>query len=105
MHKTILDTDILSDLLRGRNLNAVRRVEAYLIEHGHLTISVITAFEVVRGRHQARQFERAAQFPRRVFPRDVNLEVRDGGPMFHGLVVTEELPKQSQTALAPSPVC
>ena len=31
-------------------------------EHGRLTISVITAFEVVRGRHQAQQFERATQF-------------------------------------------
>jgi tRNA(fMet)-specific endonuclease VapC len=62
MHKTILDTDILSDFLRGRNLNVVRRVDAYLREHGHLTVSVVTAFEIIRGRHQAQQFERAAQF-------------------------------------------
>jgi predicted nucleic acid-binding protein len=40
----------------------VRRVEAYLREHGRITISVITAFEIVRGRHQAQQVERAAQF-------------------------------------------
>ena len=62
MHKTILDTDILSDFLRGKNTNVVRHAEAYLREHGRLTISVITAFEIVRGRHQAQQFERAAQF-------------------------------------------
>jgi len=62
MQKTILDTDILSDFLRGKNVNVVARVEAYLREHGHLTISVITAFEIVRGRHQAQQFERAVQF-------------------------------------------
>ena len=37
-------------------------MEAYLGEYGHLTISVITAFEIIRGRHQAQQFERAAQF-------------------------------------------
>ncbi len=53
MHKTILDTDILSDFLRGKNTNVVRHAEAYLREHGRLTISVITAFEIVRGRHQA----------------------------------------------------
>lgn len=62
MQKTILDTDILSDFLRGKNLNVVRHVETYLSEYGHLTISVITAFEIIRGRHQAQQFERAAQF-------------------------------------------
>jgi tRNA(fMet)-specific endonuclease VapC len=62
MRKTILDTDILSDFLRGKNVDVARRVEAYLREHGRLTISVITAFEIVRGRHQAQQFERAAQF-------------------------------------------
>ena len=62
MHKTILDTDILSEFLRGKNLIVARRVETYLGEHGHLTMSVITAFEIIRGRHQAQQFERAAQF-------------------------------------------
>jgi predicted nucleic acid-binding protein len=62
MEKTLLDTDILSDFLRGRNVNVVRSAEAYLREHGRLTISVVTVFEIVRGRHQAQQFDRAIQF-------------------------------------------
>jgi len=62
MQKTLLDTDILSDFLRGKNVNVVRHVEAYLREYGRLTISVVTVFEIVRGRHQAQQFDRAAQF-------------------------------------------
>jgi tRNA(fMet)-specific endonuclease VapC len=62
MHKTILDTDILSDYLRGKNVSVVRRAQAYLQEHGRITISAITALEVIRGRYQAQQFDRAAQF-------------------------------------------
>jgi tRNA(fMet)-specific endonuclease VapC len=40
----------------------LRRAEAYINEHGHLALSVVTVFEVVRGRHQAQQVDRAAQF-------------------------------------------
>lgn len=62
MQKTLLDTDILSDFLRGKDVNVVRHAEAYLREYGRLTISVVTVFEIVRGRHQAQQFDRSTQF-------------------------------------------
>ena len=62
MNRTLLDTDILSDFLRGQNGNVLRRVEAYLHEFSRLTLSAVTIFEVVRGRHQAQQLDRAAQF-------------------------------------------
>ena len=58
MQKTLLDTDILSDFLRGKNLNVVRRAEAYLGEYGHFTVSVVTVFEIVRGRYQAHGLRR-----------------------------------------------
>jgi tRNA(fMet)-specific endonuclease VapC len=62
MNRALVDTDILSELLRGKSPTVHRRAEAYLAEHERLTISVVTVFEVVRGRHQAAQPERAAEF-------------------------------------------
>jgi len=62
MNRTLLDTDILSDFLRGQNGNVLRRAQAYLSEHSRLTLSAVTVFEVVRGRHQAQQIDRATQF-------------------------------------------
>jgi hypothetical protein len=35
MNRTLLDTDILSDFLRGQNGNVLRRAQAYINEHGH----------------------------------------------------------------------
>ena len=62
MNRTLLDTDILSDFLRGQNGNVLRRAQAYISEHARLTLSAVTVFEVVRGRNQAQQIDRAAQF-------------------------------------------
>jgi tRNA(fMet)-specific endonuclease VapC len=62
MPKTLVDTDILSEYLRGRNARVARRAEAYLREYGRFSLSVLTVFEIVRGRHQANQLDRATQF-------------------------------------------
>lgn len=62
MDKCLVDTDILSEFLRGKNAQVQDRAREYLREHGRLTISAVTVFEVVRGRHQAKQAERATQF-------------------------------------------
>jgi predicted nucleic acid-binding protein len=48
MNRVLLDTDILSDFLRGHNGNVIRRAQAYMGEHGRLTLSAVTVFEVVR---------------------------------------------------------
>ena len=48
--------------MRGQNGNVLRRAQTHVGEPGRLTLSVVTVFEVVRGRHQAQQMERAAQF-------------------------------------------
>ena len=55
MDKCIVDTDILSEYLRGKNADVQDRAREYLEEHGRFTMSVVTMFEVVRGRHQANQ--------------------------------------------------
>jgi tRNA(fMet)-specific endonuclease VapC len=62
MEKSLVDTDILSEYLRGKNVQVRDRAREYIAEHGRLAISVVTVFEVVRGRHQASQIARAARF-------------------------------------------
>ncbi len=62
MTRTLVDTDILSDFLRGKNVHVVDRANAYLRDQGRFTISVVTVFEIVRGRHQANQLDRALKF-------------------------------------------
>src|SRR5437762_12193178 len=49
MAKALLDTDILSEVLRGKNEAVRRRAETYLSQHGQLTISVLAVVEVVKG--------------------------------------------------------
>ena len=44
----LLDTDILSALMR-RNEDVVEKASAYLAEHGALTLSIITRYEILRG--------------------------------------------------------
>jgi tRNA(fMet)-specific endonuclease VapC len=49
MDACLLDTDILSDVLRGRNQDVTDAADAYLSVHGQFAISAFTQFEVVRG--------------------------------------------------------
>jgi tRNA(fMet)-specific endonuclease VapC len=45
----LLDTDILSEILRGRDLDVTDAADAYLKVHDQFAISAFTRFEVVRG--------------------------------------------------------
>jgi predicted nucleic acid-binding protein len=47
MNRTLLDTDILSDFLRGKSPNVLRTAQAYLAEHHRLTLSALTVFEAM----------------------------------------------------------
>lgn len=49
MNRTLLDTDILSEILKRRDANVAAKAVAYLAEHGRLTLSSISLLEVVRG--------------------------------------------------------
>jgi tRNA(fMet)-specific endonuclease VapC len=62
MDKVLVDTDILSDFLRGKNAVVRDRARAYLADRRQLTLSVVTVFEIVRGRHHAGQVQHAATF-------------------------------------------
>jgi len=48
MKAAILDTDILSEFLRG-NPNVIAKVEEYLKEYGFINLSIITYYEILNG--------------------------------------------------------
>lgn len=45
----LLDTDLLSEVLKQRNVNVGRHARQYLRSHGQFTLSAVTRFEIVRG--------------------------------------------------------
>jgi len=49
MDAAIIDTDILSEVLKRRNSNVVRHAAAYLRRESQFAISAITRFELLRG--------------------------------------------------------
>ena len=46
--KALLDTDVLSGLMRGTP-PALHRARGYVAVHGQLTLSLVTRFEILRG--------------------------------------------------------
>ncbi|MBK9733127.1 MAG: type II toxin-antitoxin system VapC family toxin [Chitinophagaceae bacterium] len=48
MKPSMLDTDILSEFLRG-NPNVIFRVDEYLKEFGFISLSIITYYEILNG--------------------------------------------------------
>jgi tRNA(fMet)-specific endonuclease VapC len=49
MNKVLLDTDILSELIKRRNTSVDQQAASYLQVHQRLSFSVVTYFEIVRG--------------------------------------------------------
>ena len=52
MDKAVLDTDILSEVLKARDDNVVSRAVAYKSAQGQLTTTVISVMEIVKGLHK-----------------------------------------------------
>jgi len=47
--KSLLDTDILSEVLKSKDVRVLARARAYLADHGAYSLSTITVMEVVKG--------------------------------------------------------
>jgi tRNA(fMet)-specific endonuclease VapC len=62
LNKTLLDTDILSEVLKGVNCQVLSRSNTYLQAFGQYTISVITVMEIVRGWHRLQREDRVQRF-------------------------------------------
>ncbi len=62
MNKSLLDTDILSEIGKGIDPNVARNAAAYRIAFGRYTLSVITIMEIVRGFQKKQSARRLQQF-------------------------------------------
>jgi tRNA(fMet)-specific endonuclease VapC len=52
MEKTLLDTDIFSEVLKKKHLQIVEKAQQYYKQFGRYTISTITVLEIVKGFHK-----------------------------------------------------
>lgn len=62
MDKSLLDTDIFSEVLKGVDPQVVARATAYCAAFGYYTISAITVLEVVKGFHKLQREDRIQEF-------------------------------------------
>lgn len=62
MDQSLLDTDILSEVLKAKNPSVVERAKQYQAEYKRFTISAITVMEVVKGLHQAGRADALEKF-------------------------------------------
>ncbi len=62
VNKSLLDTDILSEIGKGIDPNVRRNAAAYRAAFGSYTVSVITMIEVVRGFQKKQSTARLQQF-------------------------------------------
>ena len=46
---SLLDTDTLSEVMKGKHATVARKATAYLTQHGTFTFSLITRYEILRG--------------------------------------------------------
>jgi tRNA(fMet)-specific endonuclease VapC len=53
--KSLLDTDVLSEIMKAKDAQVVATAVAYESLYGKLTTSVITVMEIVKGLHKAGQ--------------------------------------------------
>jgi len=51
MRRVLLDTDTLSEILKGRNAIIVRRAAAYAEEYGRFTYTAVSVLEILYGLH------------------------------------------------------
>lgn len=62
MASTLLDTDILNEVLKQKNSNVVGHAATYLAQHGQFVISSITWYEVLRGLKEKNATTQLARF-------------------------------------------
>ncbi len=62
MESTILDSDILSELLKQRNAAVNANAEAYLKVHGAFSFSMFTYYEITRGCREKNSASLIARF-------------------------------------------
>jgi tRNA(fMet)-specific endonuclease VapC len=62
MSRVILDTDMLSEVLKGRDATVAARASAYLAGHGIFVFTVVTVMEIVDGLERVGRRDKAEAF-------------------------------------------
>lgn len=62
MDKALLDTDIFSEILKGKNRQVAKRATAYRETFARYTISSITVMEIVKGFHKINREDKIQKF-------------------------------------------
>ncbi len=62
MEASLLDTDIYSEVMKGKDPNVVRRARDYVREFGRHTVCAITVMEVVKGLQLLEREDRIQRF-------------------------------------------
>lgn len=62
MARSLLDTDILSEIMRGKDRTVAQHASAYVTAHGRLTISAVTVVEVFKGFERLQRESDIARF-------------------------------------------
>lgn len=60
--RTLVDTDIWSEIFKGKNPTVLSRAAAYLSQHGRYTLTAVTVFEVIQGLQQVQRESRIEAF-------------------------------------------
>lgn len=62
MAKSLLDTDMFSEILKGINQSIVTKAADYRAAFGFYTLSVITVMEIITGFHKLQREDRITEF-------------------------------------------
>jgi predicted nucleic acid-binding protein len=62
MSRVLVDTDILSEILKNRDANVARAASQYLARHGELIVSAVSVMEVAYGLYRARRLKQLGEF-------------------------------------------
>jgi predicted nucleic acid-binding protein len=71
MGPAVLDTDILSEILRGKNVKVADNARNYRRLHGRYTLSVVTVVEIIQGFAQHQREDRILDFQARIAGEEV----------------------------------
>lgn len=71
MDEALLDTDILSEVLKRKDRRILAKAGQYLAEHRRFAFSSITAYEIVRGMRATRAMRQLSEFLKIVGTSDV----------------------------------
>jgi tRNA(fMet)-specific endonuclease VapC len=62
--RTLVDSDIWSEIFKGKNATVLARSAIYLSQHGQHTLTAVTVFEVIQGLQRVGRQDRIEAFRR-----------------------------------------